>query len=99
MRAGDICHYLPGRQEGTISQQLGNVICLVKVIVTRDNRAQNYERKTLESSGRKEGDEKGSNSRNGKEKEFGDRRRALAGKVEGLYSREEQETFKEEGKQ
>jgi len=47
----------------------------------------------LESSGRKNGNEKVSNGRKGKEKELVDRKRAHAGKVDGLYSGKEQETF------
>jgi len=50
----------------------------------------------LVSSGSQDGNEKGLNSRKGKEKESVDRKRALPGKVEGLYSRKEEETFKEE---
>jgi hypothetical protein len=53
----------------------------------------------LESSGRKDGNEKVSNGRKGKETELVDRKRALPGKVEGLYGGKEQETFKKEGKQ
>jgi len=53
----------------------------------------------LESSGRKDGNEKVSNGRKGKGKELVARKRALARKVEGLYSGKEQETFKKEGQQ
>jgi len=52
----------------------------------------------LESSGRKDGNEKVSNGSIGKEKELVDRKRALAGKVEGLYRGEEQQTVKDDGK-
>ena len=57
-------------------------------------RALHYEGTRLESPGRKVGSEKGSNGRKGKQKELVDRKRALAGKVEGLYSGKEQGTFK-----
>ena len=53
----------------------------------------------MESSGKKDGNEKVSTGRKGQEKELVDRKRALAGKVEGLYSGKEQETFKNDGKQ
>jgi hypothetical protein len=99
VRAGDVCRYLSGRQEGQIRQQLGKLIRLVKVRATRKDRARHYEGKRLESSGRKDGNEKVSKGRKGKEKELVDRKRALAGKVEGLYGGKEQETFKKEGKQ
>jgi hypothetical protein len=52
----------------------------------------------LQSSGRKAGNEKGSKGRKGKEKELADRERGHAGKVEGLHSGNEQQTFKKEGK-
>jgi hypothetical protein len=54
---------------------------------------------TMESSGKKDGNEKVSKGRKGKEKELVDRKRAHTGKVEGLYSGKEQEMFKKEGKQ
>jgi len=54
--------------------------------------------KRLESSARKDGNETVSNGGQGKEKESVDRKRALAGKVEGLYSGKEQEMFKKEAK-
>jgi len=47
----------------------------------------------LESSGRNNGKEKGTNSRKGKQKELVDRRRPLAGKVEESYSSKEQLMF------
>ena len=53
----------------------------------------------MEISGRKDGNEKVSNGRKGKEKELVDRKKVPAGKVEGLYRGKEQETFKKEGKQ
>jgi hypothetical protein len=53
----------------------------------------------LESSGTKDGNDKVSKGKTGKEKELVDRKRAHAGKVEGLYSAKEQETFKKEGTQ
>jgi len=48
----------------------------------------------LESSGRNDGNEKGSNNGKGKEKELVARKKALARKVEGLYNGKEKETFK-----
>jgi hypothetical protein len=48
---------------------------------------------------RKHENEKGSNGRKETEKELVDGRRVLAGKVEGLYTRKQQKTFKNEGKQ
>lgn len=68
----------------------------VKVWATRSDRVQHYKRKRLESPGRKGGNGKGLNGRNGKEKEFIDRKGVLAGKVEGLYSRKERGMFKKE---
>jgi len=68
------------------------------VRATRKNRALHYEGKRLQSSGRKDGNEKVSKGRKGKEKELGDRKRARAGNMEGLYVGKEQETFKKEGK-
>jgi len=68
-------------------------------MVTRQDRAWHYERNRLESSCRKDGNGKGSNVRKGKNKKRVDRKGALAGKVEGLSSGKEQETFKEEEKQ
>ena len=53
----------------------------------------------MESAGRKDGNEKVSKGRKGKEKELVNRKRALAGKVEGLYGGKEQETFQKERKQ
>ena len=53
----------------------------------------------MESSGRNDENEKCSNRRRGREKELLDRKRVLAGKLEGLYSGKEQKMFKEEGKQ
>jgi len=47
--------------------------------VTRKDRAWNYKGKGLESSGRHDGSEKGSNSRKQKQKELVDRKRAHAG--------------------
>jgi hypothetical protein len=47
------------------------------------------------SSARKDGREKGSKSRNGKDKELVDGKRRSAVKVEGVYNRKEKETFKE----
>jgi len=52
----------------------------------------------LERSGRKHGNEKVSKGRKGKQKELVDTKRALAGKVEGLYGGKEEITFKKEGK-
>jgi hypothetical protein len=98
VREDDVCCYLSGRQEGQICQQLGKLICLVKVRATRKDRVRHNEGKRLESSARKDGNEMVSKGRKGQEKELVDRKRALAGKVEGLYSRKEQETFKKEGK-
>ena len=68
-------------------------------MATTKDSARYNEGKTLESSGRKDGNEKGSNGRKGKEKELVDREKVLAWKVEGLYSGKEQETFKDEGNQ
>jgi hypothetical protein len=51
----------------------------------------------LESTGRNDGNEKGSNGRKGKEKELIDRKGALAEKVKGSYCRKEQERCKKEG--
>jgi len=99
VRTGDICCYLSGSQECQIWQQLGKLKRLVEVRATWKDRAWHYEGKRLESSGRKDGNEKVSNGRQGKEKELVDRNRALAGKVEGLYSGKEQETFKKQAKQ
>ena len=67
--------------------------------VTRQDKAQNYEKKTMQRSGTKGGNKKGLNSKTGNEKELVDRKRALGGKVEGLYIGKEQETFEEGGKQ
>jgi hypothetical protein len=53
----------------------------------------------LESPGRKDGNEKVLKGRKGTEKELIDRKRVLGGKMEGLYGRNEQETFKNDGKQ
>jgi hypothetical protein len=53
----------------------------------------------LESSGRTNGNETGSNGSKEKENELANRKRELGGKVEELYSGKEQETFKEEWKQ
>jgi len=61
--------------------------------------AQHYDRKSFESSGRNSVNEKGSSSRKEKEKELVHRKRALTGRVKGLYTGTEQETFKKEGKQ
>jgi len=99
VRAGDVCCYPSGRQEGYIHQQLGKLIRLVEVRATRNNRAWHYEGKRLESAGRKHGNEKGSNGRKGNEMELVHRKRVVEWKVEGLYSGKEQEMFKEEGKQ
>ena len=52
----------------------------------------------MESSARKHGSEKGSNSRNGEEMKLVDRKRAHAGKVEGVYNGKDKEMFTE-GKQ
>jgi hypothetical protein len=49
--------------------------------------------------GRKDGDENGSNSRQGNVYELVDRRMVLPGEVEILDSMKEQKTFKEERKQ
>jgi len=94
--AGDICHYLSGRQEGYIRQKCGILVCLVKVGASRKDMAWLYEGMGLESSGRKGGNKKGSNGRKEKEKVLVDRKMALAGKVEGLYSRKEQEKLNKE---
>jgi hypothetical protein len=48
----------------------------------------------MESGGRKDGSDKGLNSRNGKEKELVHRKRARAGKMEGLYNGKVKKTFK-----
>jgi hypothetical protein len=53
----------------------------------------------LESSGRKDGNEKLSNGRKRREKELVDRKGELEGNMEGLYHRNEQETFKTDGMQ
>jgi len=53
----------------------------------------------LESSGKKDGNEKVSKGRKGKERELVDRQMVLAVRVEGLYGGKEQEPFKKEGKQ
>jgi len=66
------------------------------VTATRKDRAWYYERKKLQSSGRKDGNESGLNSTKGNKNKLVDRNRALAEKVEGLYIGKEQETFKEE---
>jgi hypothetical protein len=50
----------------------------------------------LESSGRTNGNETGSNGSKEKENELANRKRELGGKVEELYSGKERETFKEE---
>jgi len=81
-----------------ICQQLGKLILLVIVWVTRQDRARHYPGKRLENSGRKDRNEKGSNSRKRIEKWLVDRKRGLAGKVEGLHNGKEKETF-QEGKQ
>jgi hypothetical protein len=99
VKAGDVCRYRSGREDGQIRQQLGKLIHLIKVRATRKDRARHYEGKRLESSGRKDCNEKVSKGRNGKEKQLVDRKRALAGKVEELYGGKEQERFKKEGKQ
>ena len=65
---------------------------------TRKDRAWYYERKKLQSSGRKDGNESGLNSTKGNKNKLVDRNRALAEKVEGLYIGKELETFKEEWK-
>jgi len=83
VRAGDVCCYLPGRQEGHIRQQLGKLICIVEVRETRKDRVRHYEGKRLEGFVGKYGNEKVSNGRKGREKEMVDTKRALAGKVEG----------------
>jgi len=61
----------------------------VNVRATRKNRVRRYGRKRLQSSGRKYGNEKGSNGRKGNEMQLVDRKKALAVKVEGLYNRKE----------
>jgi len=99
VRAGDVCRYLSGRQKGQIHQQLRQLIHLVDVRAIRKDRARHYEGKRLESSERNDGNGKVLKDRKGKEKELVDRQRACAGKVEGLYSGKEQETFKKEVKQ
>jgi len=97
VRAGDVCHYLSGREEEQIRQQLGKLIHLVKVRATKKNWARYYVGKRLEICGRNDGNEKVSNGRKGIRNELVDRKWALAGKVEGLYSGKEQEMFKKEG--
>lgn len=87
------------RQEGQIQLQLRKLICLVHVRATRKDWAWHYERKMLESSGRKDANEKLSNGRKRREKELVDRKGELEGKMEGLYRRNEQETFKTDGMQ
>jgi hypothetical protein len=62
------------------------------------DRAHHYEEKRMESDGRKDGSDKGLNSRNGKEKELVHRKRTRAGRIEGLYNGKVKETFKK-GKQ
>lgn len=66
--------------------------------MTWEDRAWQSEENMLESSGRNEGNEKGKNGRERKAKEFVDWKRGLAGKVEGILSGKQQETFKREGK-
>jgi len=61
--------------------------------------AQYNKGKGFESSVRKEVNKMGLNSKKGNQKELVDRKRVLAGKVEGLYIGKVQETFKKEGKQ
>jgi len=53
----------------------------------------------LESSEKKDGNQKGSNGKNGKEKELFVRNGVLTRRVEGLYIGKEQGMYKEEGKQ
>ena len=81
---GHICRYLSGWQEGLICQHLSKLICLVNVRVTRKDRAWHYKGKRLEKLEKTDGNEKRANSRKGKVKQLVDRKRALAGKVEGL---------------
>jgi len=52
----------------------------------------------LESCGKNDGNKKVSSGREGTEKEMVDSKMELTGKVEGIYSGKEQETFKKEGK-
>jgi len=52
--------------------------------VTRKDRAWHYKGKRLEKLEKTDGNEKRANSRKGKVKQLVDRKRALAGKVEGL---------------
>ena len=68
----------------SVSQQLGKPIRLVKVWATRKDRAQHFEGKWLEYSSRKEWKEIGPDSEEGKEKKSIDRKRAFAGKLEGM---------------
>jgi len=57
--------------------------------------ARHYKGKWLESSGSKDGNEKGSNSRKGEEKELVHRQKSFARKVERLYNGKEKKTFEE----
>jgi len=57
--------------------------------------ARHYEGTRLESPARKDGNEKGSNSRKGKQKQLVDRKRVRARKVEGSNNGKEEETIKE----
>jgi hypothetical protein len=77
-------------------KQLGKLICVVNVSAVRKDRVWHYEGKKLESSGRKDGNEKGSNSQTGNKKELVHMKYVFAEEVEGLYNGNELETFKEE---
>lgn len=82
MRAGIICRYHSTTQERVIHQQLRNLIRLLNESATRKDGALYFNGKWLESTGKKDGNGTGYNSRKGTVKELVDHKKTPAGKVE-----------------
>jgi len=94
VRTCNICCYLPRRREGWICQELRNLVCLVKVWVTRKDSSQHYEWNWLEVCERKGSNEKEPNSGQGTQKSI-DRKRPFAATVDRIHNREEEGSFGE----